>query len=276
MAVSKEIFRAFSIMGYEEGDELPTSAETNKIRPPQDRLFKYSGLKETEIRKLKFSITLSVALTLLIASVKPLALIAIAAIIASGWLKLSRIVSTRARAFESDYPAFLLSLASSIRTGADPFDAFLKSIDLFKEDSVLREELLKSMELTKTGQREAEIVRKFARTIRHPDIELFRTAFVLSRQEGTSLSECLHRLAKVTRQRQSFRRKVRAALAMQKLSAFGIAGCAVLITAIQFLSNPESMNTALSSPEGIKLISFGATMLTGGLIWMLAISRTKV
>lgn len=115
----------------------------------------------------------------------------------------------------------------------------------------------------------------FARSIGHPDIGLLRTALVLSRRQGSSLSACLHRLAKVTRQRQSFRRKVRGAVAMQRLSAFGIAGCTVIVGVIQFTSNPHALRQAWNFPAGRLALSGGLGLVAVGLLWMLHMSRRR-
>ena len=57
------------------------------------------------------------------------------------YLRLNRIVFKRAEAFESDYPALLLSLASGIRTGLDPLIAMRECAALFRERSLLRREI---------------------------------------------------------------------------------------------------------------------------------------
>ena len=120
------------------------------------------------------------------------------------------------------------------------------------------------------------MVSRFAETINHPDLNLFRTAFILARREGTSLADCLRRLARVTRQRQSFRRKVKAALAMQKLSAIGIALCTVVIGLIQFLSNPEAINSAMEHPLGSKLLLAGIVSIVSGFAGVMSMARSKL
>ncbi len=181
-----------------------------------------------------------------------------------------------AESFEKDYPTFLLSLASSLRTGLDPLAALLEVRKLFDTKSVIRAELEKFRGLIEGGMDETEALRNFGSSINHPDIVLFKTAYMLSRKQGSSLSETLHRLAKVTRHRQSFRRKVRSAVAMQKLSAFGIGGCAVLICLIQAVGNPKIVSDALSNPVGVKLLGLGAILIVSGLFWMLRMTRSKI
>jgi len=192
------------------------------------------------------------------------------------YLNLSFKTRKRTREFEKDYAPLLISLASSIRTGLDPLVALVQAKALFPQSS----EVTKALEIFSTkieaGITEEKAIRGFADDINHPDIELFRVAFLLARREGSSLGECLHRLAKVTRQRQSFRRKMRSAVAMQKLSAWGISGCAVVIGLVQYVTNPKSLSEAFSHPVGFKILIAGVTLIVMGLFWMLHMARAKV
>jgi Flp pilus assembly protein TadB len=183
---------------------------------------------------------------------------------------------TRALAFERDYTAFLLALASSVRAGLDPLTAMIKSADLFPKASEVRRAILALKADIDAGCGEEAAFGRFAEDIRHPDIGLFSTAMVLARREGSSLGGCLERLAKVTRHRQSFRRKTRSAVAMQRLSAVGLAGIAVLIVGMQFIGNPESLSVALGTEFGRRALLMGGLAIAGGIIWMLRLARTRV
>lgn len=190
--------------------------------------------------------------------------------------RLCRRAFKRAENFERDYPAFLLSLASSVRTGLDPLSAMIESEKLFEQESEIRKELYKFKLAIERGKPEQEAVREFGASIRHPDIQLFRTGYLLARKEGSSFAECLQRLAKVTRQRQSFRRKVRSAVAMQRVSAFGIGGCAILICIIQTCGNPKILTDALAHPLGQRLLVSGALLIISGLVWMIRMTKSNI
>lgn len=187
-----------------------------------------------------------------------------------------RAVIVRAQAFERDYTALLVSLASAVRTGSDPMQALVAARGLFPSGSVVRGELQRLHAALEGGAGEESAIGSFAASVAHPDVQLFRTAFILARREGSSLAGCLQRLTRVTRQRQSFRRKIRAAVALQKLSALGIAGCAIFIAGIQWVSNPAAVQSALADPMGVKLLSLGALLVVIGLIWMLNMSKTRI
>ena len=178
--------------------------------------------------------------------------------------------------FDRDYAALLLSLSSGLRTGLDPLVALARSSNLFDQHSVIREELLAFERALAEGASEDQALDAFGATVSHPDLPLFRMAFRLARKEGSSLSLCLQRLARVTRQRQSFRRRVKGAVAMQKLSAFGIALCAVFIGVVQAGGNSKALLDAYAHPLGRALLFTSAALIIAGIFWMLRMSKMRV
>lgn len=237
----------------------------------------FAGWSEAKAKKIIAIISLySLACLLLAASGK---LLFIAAFFISPfalWLTLARAQFKRAELFERDYPTLLISLASSVRTGLDPTVALSQSERLFSPSSEVRRAINCFTQLIDSGAPEERAIGAFARDISHPDLDLFRTAFILARRHGSSLAHCLHRLTKVTRNRQSFRRKMRAAVAMQKLSAVGIALSACAIALIQYLSSPQAINAAFQHPVGYKLMLLGISLLISGIIWMMSMARSKL
>lgn len=189
---------------------------------------------------------------------------------------LKRASFKRAERFERDYPSMLIAIASSVRTGSDPLIAMQQARNLFASETEVHRELDQFCLRVERGDSEEKAVLHFASTIDHPDIALFRVAFLLSRREGSSLAKCLHRLARVTRNRQSFRRKVRAAVAMQKLSAFGIAGCALLIVGFQAVASHDALVRALEHPMGSRMLGAALCLVMAGLVGMLRMSRAKI
>ena len=179
-------------------------------------------------------------------------------------------------AFERDYPALLVSLASSVRAGLDPLVALISARTLFPPEGSVRRELDVFAQAIEAGAREEDALRRFGATVAHPDVVLLQNAFLIARREGASLGECLHRLARVTRQRQSFRRKIRGAVAMQRMSAIGIAGCAVVIGVFQSISNPQGIANAVADTRGVMALSFGGALVAGGLIWMIYLVRARI
>jgi Flp pilus assembly protein TadB len=178
--------------------------------------------------------------------------------------------------FEQDYTALLLSLASAVRSGIDPLQALVDCQKLFDPETPMHKELEIIQQALDRGFSEKKAISQFASTIKHPDLGLFRLAFLLARKEGSSLGQCLQRLARVTRHRQSFRRKIRSAVAMQKLSAYGIGASALVIGLMQYTSNPAGVAKTFEHPAGVPLLLTGVGCMLFGLIWMLYLARSKI
>jgi len=195
--------------------------------------------------------------------------------LAAYW-RLRRAAWRRAEAFERDYVPMLLSLAAAVRTGLDPLVALQQCAALFPLDSEMRRQVQALQDRLEQGADEGRALREFARDVAHPDLPLFRSALLLARRQGSPLAGSLRRLARVTRQRQSFRRKMRGALAMQRLSAIGIAGCAVIIGLIQAAANMTALAEAYADPTGRRALTLGVSLIGFGLLWMLYLSRRRV
>jgi len=245
---------------------------------PLKQLFSFAGMGQAEVRTflLKLGLAGFIIVFLSLVLQKPILILGIFPLLGLSYMLLRGLGFKRAEHFEKDYTAFLLSLASGVRTGLDPIVALTSSDKLFPSTSELGKELLKLKSSIEQGLSEEECIRRFASTINHPDTQLFRTAFILARKEGSSLSSCLQRLARVTRQRQSFRRKIRSAVAMQKLSAFGIAACTVVIGLIQFSANPQALSDAFAHPIGSKVMILGISLVCAGLFWMLNLAKSRI
>lgn len=280
---SSEVSRARLLIGEEAYvEEAPTETEFPKESIEKslfgEKLLQSAALTLEEGDKIKKRILIVALLlacvSLLLKTFLPLVLIALHLVIEKSVLE-SR-SKKRVDSFDKDYTAFLLSLASGVKTGLDPLVALTTAGHLFTKDSEMQGCITKLNHSLERGKSEEEAIREFAADIAHPDLRLFRTAFVLARKEGSSLAECLQRLARVTRQRQSFRRKILSAVAMQKLSAFGIGGCAIVICIIQATGNPEAIQTAMEHPMGSKMLAAGAVLILTGIVWMLRMAKARL
>ncbi len=178
-------------------------------------------------------------------------------------------------ALERDLPALLTSLASSVRAGIDPLKALGDAAHHVSDNSPLKQELEEFRIRLSRGGDEVELVNSLCAVYQHPDIELFKRCLVLSRLHGSSLAEPLHRIVRVVRQRQSFRRKTQAALAMHRMSAVGIAGCAALIGVMQIAVNRQGIEIALANPLGVVFLMSGVVLVCAGVAWMLSMGREE-
>ncbi len=188
------------------------------------------------------------------------------------WLIFSELLRRRFRntqlAFERDYPTFLISVSSMVKAGLDPVAALQQSAGLFDSSGSLRQELQALLGEFDKGVVPVKAIATFGQSVNSPDVELFQSAFRIAQREGASLGPMLLRLAKVTRQRQSFRRRTRSALALQKLSSLGILGCAVVIVLFQFVTNPQALELVLRNELASFVFGAGVLVLIigGGLM----------
>lgn len=193
----------------------------------------------------------------------------------AGGFYLGRLKSAKLSAIERELPALLTSVASSVRAGIDPLRAISEADEYFAATSPFVGELKLFKQRLAAGEDEVVAIEGFFSAQQHPDIELFKRCVILSRRHGSSLSDPLHRIVRVVRQRQSFRRKTRAALAMHRMSAIGIALCAGLIAIMQVAMNPKGITLAFSKTAGIVLLSIGGALILVGVVWMLAMGREE-
>ena len=285
-----EIERAYAIAGgmsdRETFREAQLSEPSNKNKLAEtilrilpnsfSTLLWYSGLTSVEQASLVvrlFGVTIA---GLILAALHPGFLILPLCYIFAEYALLAKKTSSRALEFEKDYPALLLSLASSVKAGRDPIEAISESAELFQKDSVMEKELQAFLKITETGMSAEESIRKFAERIDLKDISLFKTVLILNLKEGASIAECLQRLTKVTRSRQSFRRKIRSSLAVQRLSSVGITVSFGAIAVMQVIGNSDALTHAFKHQTGFKILMAGAILMIIGAVWMKMMVNSKV
>jgi tight adherence protein B len=181
----------------------------------------------------------------------------------------------RNAALERELPTLLTSVASSVRAGIDPLVAVAAGKDFFPEGSAMQRELVSFAQALSSGKDEYEVIDEFMKGVPSPEGDLFKRCLTMSRRHGASLAEPLHRITKVIRQRHSFRRKTKAALAMHRLSAFGIAFCAAAIGVIQFVTNASAVQGAMKDSVGRILLSVGVGLIALGVFWMTRMGREE-
>lgn len=240
-------------------------------------LYEAAGLPAGAVNRLKRRVMLEFVVPMAMALVVQIPLLSLLAVALPGveYLRLEQLAAQRRLRFEQDYPALLLALRSSVRAGLDPLIALMNARELFLEDSVVQQELCRLMSDMESGSSEEEALARFGSSLRFPDLELFQIAFMLARREGASLGDCLERLAKVTRQRQSFRRKVQAAVAMQRLSAYGILGCVGFMLVVQLVAQPGLLKTAWGHAIGHRVLLLAGVAMFVGFVWILKLAQGR-
>ena len=203
------------------------------------------------------------------------ATLSVVGVAAWGCLWLRRRARRRADELERDLPAFLTTIASSVRAGIDPLSALIQAEKFFTPPSVLGAGITTLKGELARGVDEERLIGSFMGGLSSADLELFKRCMLLSRRHGASIAEPLHRVVRVVRQRQSFRRKTRAALAMHRLSAIGIACCAIVIAGIQVAMNLPGIELAWRSKAGSTCLAIGLVFIVVGVGWMMSMGREE-
>jgi tight adherence protein B len=177
----------------------------------------------------------------------------------------------RSNEFEQDYPAFLSIITSLIRAGIHPLDAIIQTENLFPVQSEIYFQIQKIKSNLEQGDPENTAIMKFCEDLNFNDALSFKLAVVLAKNEGASLSKILYRLSRVTRNRQSFRRKIKSNLATQRLSSIGIILCSICITTSQIIANRDSIVMLKDNEIAILIFGIGLFMQFIGLILLFRI-----
>ena len=190
-------------------------------------------------------------------------------------LMIRRCVRRRLDEMERDLPALLTTIASSVRAGIDPVSAMVQARTFFQPSTEIARELAAFAARVAAGESDEGAISAFMHGLKSADLELFKRCMALSRRHGASLAEPLHRVVRVVRQRQSFRRKTRGALAMHRMSAVGIALCAGVMAGIQVVMNRGGVQLAWEHPVGWKLLATGGGLMACGICWMMSLGREE-
>ncbi len=187
---------------------------------------------------------------------------------------LERAVRKRFNSFDKDYPDFLMSLVSRIKSGMNSFTAIDSASSGFDERSLLRAEVMLMLERVKIGIPEESAIGEFGETVPHPEIELFVQALILSRRVGGNLSQTIERLAKQVRKRQEFRKKAIAAVSMERASGFMVAGIMTITLFLVSFMSPDLITGAFETETG--QLTFQSGILLVGLGFYLSKKITEI
>ena len=191
------------------------------------------------------------------------------------WL-LTLFMERRFKAFDRDYPQFLLSLVGLLKTGMNPMNGLESAAQGLEQNSLVRQEVEMMLERLRFGVSEDRSIGCFGEEIFHPEIELFVQALLLSRRVGGTLSDTLERLAKQVRRRQYFRSSANAAVGMQRGSIWFIICVLVALEIYLYFIYPEAITGALKDPMGQQVWQFGIAAIVMGIFWVRQVTKIKV
>lgn len=189
---------------------------------------------------------------------------------------IARRIQRRFKAFDGDYPQFLLSLAGLLKTGLNPVQALQSASESLEEESLVRTEVQIMLERMRLGVPEDKSIGSFGEDILHPEIELFVQALLLSRRVGGNLSDTLDRLSRQVRKRQFFRSSAVAAVGMQRGSIWFILAILMSMETYLFFTWREAVVEPWKHETGRIVCQAGLMAIIIGVYWVRQITKIKV
>ncbi len=191
------------------------------------------------------------------------------------WQWVEARVRARTVEFAADYPTMLLAAASSIKVGLTPYQALERSTKLLSPTSLVRTEITALVEKLRHGNGRERAIGEFARTIRLPDLELFRSAFLIVLENGGRFSPTLLRLSAVANNRAQLIRSAAVSTASMRMTAnilFVVAPILVLLLAARTEGYWEIF---FNHPVANVLASGGIVVITGSYALLRSMSNFK-
>jgi tight adherence protein B len=191
-------------------------------------------------------------------------------------LVLERSIERRSRAFDADYPQFLMSMVGLLKTGMTSSGALETAAHGLAAGSLVRHEALLALERIRVGVLEDKSIGAFGENIHHPEIELFVQALLLSNRIGGNLSESLERLSKQVRKRQYFKTSAVSAVALQRSSIVVIVFILILLEGYIGIMFPALIFDSLATRIGWHIWQVSIAAIVIAFLWVRRVTKLKV
>lgn len=191
------------------------------------------------------------------------------------WIWCELRVVKRASDFSAEYPTVLLATAASIKSGMTACAALERAVRLLPKESLAATEVNTLMKALNEGVPRAEALAAFGRTVRQPDLQLFRTAFLLVLENGGRFAPTLERLAAVCRDRSILIREARVSTATMRMTANVLLGMAPLILAMISARLPNFWDIFCHNAVANTMASIGIVVITASfaVLWKMSAFR---
>lgn len=175
---------------------------------------------------------------------------------------------TRARKriteFAEDYAPTLLATSSSLKAGMTPYAALERAVILLPESSPVSREVKRLLERIRQGVPKIEALSDFGRGYRLPELELFRSAFLLVLENGGRFAPTLERLALVNQDRISLVSSARVSTSTMQMTANVLLVITpILVTMVSFRSK-DFWELMLHNSTANTFATIGSLMIIGG------------
>jgi len=188
------------------------------------------------------------------------------------WLRMR--ARKRKRAFEDQLPDVLGGLASSLNAG----HSFNQALNAMIKDAPnpTSEEFQRVMTEARLGMPTEEALQHMADRMGSDDFEFAVTTVNIQRTVGGSLADILEMVGDTVRNRQQFRKKVKALTSMGQMSAYVLLGMPIFIGCILGVMSPQYIAPLFTTSAGHFMLAAGCMSMLLGYVFCMKIVRVKV
>jgi tight adherence protein B len=189
-----------------------------------------------------------------------------------GWVKLK--ARRRGKAFDNQLPDTLVAIAASLKAGHSWNQAIETVIREGSEPT--SKEFGRVANEVRLGRPNDDAMQSMAVRIGSLDFEFVVMSVNIQRQVGGSLAELLDQVAETVRQRQQFRRKVKALCAMGRMSAYTLVALPFLMGLAIVAINPSYIAPLFNTGTGRMLVVIALVAISIGALILKKIVSFKV
>ncbi len=188
------------------------------------------------------------------------------------WLRLK--ARKRRNAFENQLPDVLQGISSSLKAG----HSFNQALNAMIKDAPnpTSEEFSRVMTESRLGMPIEDALQAMADRMGSADFEFAVTTVNIQRTVGGSLADILQMVGDTVRNRQQFRKKVKALTSMGQMSAYVLLGMPIFIACALTLLSPEYMAPLFTTTTGHMMMGVGAVSMAFGYVACMKIVNVKV
>lgn len=181
-------------------------------------------------------------------------------------------VKASAQQFISDYPATLMAMGSSMKAGLTPLLALERAVRLLDAENELRLEVQKMTGALRRGISREAAIGQFGCRIDAPELELFRSAFLLVLENGGRFTPTLERLALVSRDRCSLIQSAAVSTQSMRMTANILLAFSPLLVAVVSFGSADYWSVLREHPAARLLAIAGAALIGLGYLALRAMS----
>jgi tight adherence protein B len=171
----------------------------------------------------------------------------------------------RIKQLQDQLPAALDMLSRAVRAGQS-LDQALDVVGKHSPEPLAAEYRMCARQLD-MGLSVPAVMRALVERVRLYDVRIFTTTLIVHRQTGGNVARMLQRLAKVIRDRLSYRRQLRVSTGAGRASAMLVGLMGPIVFLFFFFCRPEYLHAMLDSTFGQSLLIIAASLEVIGLIW---------